>query len=605
METSPRKGISLKQLAVETYGATPIRERADFDDLLARVKAAARIHYFEEFLANPNGSWLYVDGDVDVPGDLLVDAPVVIGGSLKVAGIYDDYHAGMGHALVMGDLEAEHVLTWCDLGVIGDLKVRGLVYAYYNDHVVELSGGLEARAFVIFDKSCSYDSKNMRVDHFATEYSTEGEHHSLQLFHPDVMFEALEPSREDPDFETDRDGQLPGYDVCQRRLWDGEPIFREVPAAEELLERVAEAMTLDVESEEDELRALVGQDPLVDSIVEFRLTPEPEPEPYSPPTRAEIEAMLAHEDEWERRQLLEHHDVLLFDDFAALARDKAAYTRDRCARALRDQSIGNRKQTLSPEERHRLAEVLAADAESDVRAQAMGALPVASQERFGLEALAAVTGDGTEDEQGNGRILRQLASYTPSESLQLTLFDSGRRELLTSLAGNPFLGLEAQRRIQGLLPQLEAAGIESDDVEDLDMAIAFMLDNPVTDPKVVCELATATLGHQGRTSILHSWRTQVPMTSESAAILRDAVDENMRYEWPEMVLRAPDATRGQLTEALTQRAEQDGDEGQQAWVTSLEALDDPAFFEALKSSEDEDIALSEAALRSSGSTAEG
>lgn len=607
METPFDKGISLRQLAVDKYGATLLRERADFGALVERVKAARCIRHLGEYLENVNWPWLYIDGDVEVEGDLFVDAPVVIGGSLKVAGIYDDYVKGMGHTLVMENLEAEHLLTWCDLGVLGDLKVRGLIYAYYNDHYVEISGRVEARVFVINDKSCEFEPSLVKVELLATDYSSDGETNSLRVFHPDLIFAALEPTRYDPEFEAGYDGRMPHYGDCQERLWLGEPIFRDEAADPGLMDLVEQAMILDAETEADALRALQGQDALVDQIVEYRLTPEPEPEPYVPPTREEIAAMLAHEDEWERRQLLRHHDVLLFEDFAALSRDEDKYTRERCAEAIRDQAFGQRKAILTEQERHSLAELLAADPDPEVKATAMGILPTTSQERFGFESLKAIesaTGDPTDDTEAkerekHSRVLRNLAWYSPSERLQLALFDSGRKNLLTSLASNSSLAVSAQRKIQALLPAIEAAGIESDEIQDFDLTISFMLENPVTDPTILHELAAATLHHSGRTSILRTWRVEAPMTAELVDILRNAVDKNMRYEWPEMVLRAPDATRAQLTEAIQILATQDRDEDQAAWLASLAPLDDSAFFAALRNYGDETIAPSNAARRTS------
>ncbi len=100
--------------------------------------------------------WRIHRGDLVLPGNLDNVDPLIIDGSLRLAGSYDDYGTGTGLLVVLGDFEAENVFTWDALYVKGAVKVRGLLYGAYNDYAFEADGGVTARGIVMDDHSSSF-----------------------------------------------------------------------------------------------------------------------------------------------------------------------------------------------------------------------------------------------------------------------------------------------------------------------------------------------------------------------------------------------------------------------------------------------------------------
>jgi len=178
------------------------------------------------------------DSDVQVylhQGDLTIDASfvnthaLVVDGNLTIRGSYDDYRGGgIGILLVLGDVRAEHVVSWGSIAVTGTIDATGLVYAYYNDFSFEVAGPVKARAVVVFDKS----TNNPRID--ATINQSDGRNDAalaVRHFVPELMIEDILDS-------TEADGTellaVASYDTARKRIAAGLPIFREQPAPESL-----------------------------------------------------------------------------------------------------------------------------------------------------------------------------------------------------------------------------------------------------------------------------------------------------------------------------------------------------------------------------------
>ena len=97
--------------------------------------------------------WYIHRGDLVIDGDFDNDMFLVVEGDLTVRGTYNDYRGDSGHLLVLGDVRAEHVLSWNAFSASGSLYAAGLVLGYYNDFTFEVFGPLiAARGLVMVDK---------------------------------------------------------------------------------------------------------------------------------------------------------------------------------------------------------------------------------------------------------------------------------------------------------------------------------------------------------------------------------------------------------------------------------------------------------------------
>lgn len=173
--------------------------------------------------------------DADVPvylhkGDLTIDGSfanahtLVVDGDLTIRGSYDDYRGrGTGILVVLGDLRAEHVVSWGSIAVTGTLDATGLVYAYYNDYSFEVAGPVTARAVVVFDKG----TNNPRVD-AAIRQIDNGDSAALAVCHfvPELMIEDI---LDKTDADTTELQAVASYEAARTRIAAGLPIFREQP----------------------------------------------------------------------------------------------------------------------------------------------------------------------------------------------------------------------------------------------------------------------------------------------------------------------------------------------------------------------------------------
>lgn len=217
------------QLASELQAVGPLPE-AERQALLQRLKGALARYPLAA------GDWHLHPGDLEIADNFDNDLSLVVTGSLRVAGSYDDQRSNLGDLIVLGDLHAEHVLNRGALHVLGDLDARGVVFAYYNDEAFEIAGEVHAAGLVIDDKATEYrpgrlgfvlpDRRSAGAEEAAAalrwlepELFTESD--ALQWF-PGEPLEALRPS----------------WEVAVERVHAGEPLLRPEPAPHTLVEQV-------------------------------------------------------------------------------------------------------------------------------------------------------------------------------------------------------------------------------------------------------------------------------------------------------------------------------------------------------------------------------
>ena len=167
--------------------------------------------------------------DLTIDGSFANTHALVVDGHLTIHGSYDDYrNGGIGILVVLGDMRAEHVLSWGSMAVAGRLDATGLVYAYYNDYSFEVAGPVTARAVVVFDKS----TNNPRVD-AAIRQTDDGQGARLAVRHfvPDLMIEDI---LDKTDADTPELLAVASYDSARTRIAAGLPIFRDQPGPDDL-----------------------------------------------------------------------------------------------------------------------------------------------------------------------------------------------------------------------------------------------------------------------------------------------------------------------------------------------------------------------------------
>lgn len=210
--------------------------------------------------------WRIHSGDLKIPGNFDNESALIVDGSLEIAGSYDDYGAGSGLLIVLGDLSAEHVLTWNGLFVRGKVKATGLLYGVYNDYAFEAGGGVEARGIVMDDHSSSYEV--LRAG-FEVDNSEGADDEALGRMIRQLLPEILtDPSKLELDEYAELSYLWPAYDVTQQRVRSDQPIFRAQEAPARLVDETR--LALHPETADDVLIGLLGHDPLTDRVVAAR-----------------------------------------------------------------------------------------------------------------------------------------------------------------------------------------------------------------------------------------------------------------------------------------------------------------------------------------------
>ena len=168
-------------------------------------------------------------GDLTIDGSFANTHALVVDGNLTIRGSYDDFRGGgIGILVVLGDLRAEHVVSWGSIAVTGTLEASGLVYAYYNDFTFEVAGPVKARAVVVFDKA----TNDPRIDAAITQ-TDDGDGAALAVRHfvPELMIEDIldKTEADTPDLQA-----VASYDAARARITAGLPVFRQQPGADGL-----------------------------------------------------------------------------------------------------------------------------------------------------------------------------------------------------------------------------------------------------------------------------------------------------------------------------------------------------------------------------------
>ncbi|WP_428267152.1 hypothetical protein [Haliangium sp.] len=88
-----------------------------------------------------------VVGNLTVQGDLDVVAALVVTGNLTVEGTLRDC-GPQSRVVVLGDLECDHVWSSGWITVVGDVRIRGVLFGTYNDDAFEAHGSISAGAIV-------------------------------------------------------------------------------------------------------------------------------------------------------------------------------------------------------------------------------------------------------------------------------------------------------------------------------------------------------------------------------------------------------------------------------------------------------------------------
>ena len=210
--------------------------------------------------------WRIHSGDLKIAGNFDNESALIVDGSLEIVGSYDDYGAGSGLLIVLGDLSAEHVLTWNGLFVRGKVKATGLLYGVYNDYAFEAGGGVEARGIVMDDHSSSYEvvQAGFEVDN-SEGADDEALGRMIRQLVPEIL---TDPSKLELDEYAELSYLWPAYDVTQQRVRSGQPIFRAQEAPARLVDETL--IALNPETRDEVLIGLLGHDPLSDRVVAAR-----------------------------------------------------------------------------------------------------------------------------------------------------------------------------------------------------------------------------------------------------------------------------------------------------------------------------------------------
>jgi len=111
--------------------------------------------------AESGKEWYVHNGDLILDKSVVSDIHLVVKGDLKINGYYDDFKPGssIGNVIVLGNMEANHILTHETLTITGDIVVKGIILNVYNDWVFESIGKISCKAFYVDDKDtlCNYD----------------------------------------------------------------------------------------------------------------------------------------------------------------------------------------------------------------------------------------------------------------------------------------------------------------------------------------------------------------------------------------------------------------------------------------------------------------
>lgn len=487
--------------------------------------------------------WRIHRGDLAVAGNFDNDGALVVDGTLRIDGSYDDYGHGAGLLIVLGDLEAEHVFTWNGLYVRGAVRAKGLVYGAYNDYAFEAGGKVSARGIVMDDHSSDYqvEKAEFEIDNSGAA-DEEAYGRMLRLMVPEVI---TDPAALELDEYSSLASLWPDYGATKDRIYDGLPVFRAGAAPERL---VADArVAVAPESHDDQLLPILGRDPLTDRLIAAR--------PQLSPRL--IAGLLAGQDPGVRVWLAGHvTDVAQLGGIAALtvpaaerlvASEKTPEATLLAIAGAADEAV---RRTLTQREDLPAAALaqLAKDTDAGVRAGVLSTydnaerLPAAEKARLAKDpdagvraAIAAVplpyeiSAALARDEN---REVRLALAYSLAQQVDHPFpgFDQARREQLAEqlwqgeddeIAARAFVALPAARQLaiyrEAAKPldffdiaqstrsqELIAALLEKADDHDLQMGLAGNRALPASAQLAIAERAAAKKGRKCEDCFGHS-----------------------------------------------------------------------------------------------------
>ncbi len=181
------------------------------------------------YMLKNNIRWYYHNGDLSIPSNFSNKHTLVVKGNLTINGDYDDYSAGDGHLIVLGNVIVDNFINHDFAYVKGEMQAKGLVYADYNDHNFEVMKGITARGIIVSDKATQFEVNNAE---FYINEDTSNENYdwdanirkAYSLFEPD-LYEITE-------IETDNVlNAYPDYDSVAASIVQGLPLFRDKPVS--------------------------------------------------------------------------------------------------------------------------------------------------------------------------------------------------------------------------------------------------------------------------------------------------------------------------------------------------------------------------------------
>jgi hypothetical protein len=219
-----------RELIKKSPKSFPRLDKAGIEAIVKRLPKSFSL--IPDYLRDKDAAVFLHKGDLTIDGSFDNSHILVVDGNLTISGSYDDYRDGIGILVVMGDMRAEHVISWGSIAVAGSLQATGLVYGYYNDFTFEVGGTVKARALVIFDKSSNYERVEAPIVQTDND-GQEGNHTALAVRHfmPELMIEDV---LDKTDADTTKLYAMPSYDDARKRIGAGEPIFRDQPGPESL-----------------------------------------------------------------------------------------------------------------------------------------------------------------------------------------------------------------------------------------------------------------------------------------------------------------------------------------------------------------------------------
>ena len=261
--------LCLWTLFMTTELPFPDAPRLQADDLPLRVATAEEIAAVRGRLKHTQMVYnleqaervLIHDGDLTVPGHFDNGDIVVVRGSLRVQGMYDDYVGGPGVLVVEGDMDAAQVYSWGALWVGGRLRVPGVLLAVYNDYTFEVRGPVDTRLLLISDKSSDYPAGEIALE--LTDDASD-EQRALALRH--LLPEAYTaPEHLDAAADAELWELRVDEDWLRARMRSGEPVFREQPGSEGLAGKALRALASEVTQAEQ--LELLQEDPLLAQLI--------------------------------------------------------------------------------------------------------------------------------------------------------------------------------------------------------------------------------------------------------------------------------------------------------------------------------------------------